>query len=266
MARVACIMMQKNEGELLRSWIEYYRYLFGHYNLFIFDNASDDPLTLSILDKYQGDGISINRRFIDIDSHTKRNGIFGNLINALDASRYFDFLMPLDCDEFFVVRTEDGSVSTEAQDIHRELHSLLSIDQALGIDTSFYNILGKSDQFFKWPQRKTFFKAGTFLSMDSGFHEGVSRLAPGKYETKFAHLHFHHKPYAMIVEHSKNKLRAFFDADDEAQLRDPKNKNRLTEFILQGEGPYMSKFQTTGLLLPQLGRKLRSLGAPIPFA
>ena len=51
MARVACVMMQKNEGELLRSWIEYYSHLFGRHNLFIYDNDSNDHLTVSILNK-----------------------------------------------------------------------------------------------------------------------------------------------------------------------------------------------------------------------
>jgi Glycosyl transferase family 2 len=265
LARVACIMMQKNEGELLRSWIEYYRFLFGHHNLFIFDNASDDPHTLSILDKYQSDGISVNKRFLDADSHTKRNKIFGDMITSLDAARYFDFFIPIDCDEFFVLKTENKKICTDSKVIHAELNSLLKYDQAFGIDTSYYNILGKPDQFFVWPQRKTFFKAGTFSHMDSGFHEGASRLAPGKHETQFAHIHYHHKPYATIVEHSKNKLRAFFDPDNEEELRNPKNKNRLTDFILQGEASYMSKFETTGVLLPEIGETLRALGAPIPF-
>jgi len=267
MARVACIMMQKNEGELLRTWIEYYRNLFGEHNLFIFDNASDDELTLRILRKYQDSGISVNRLFTGPEAHVKKDAIFGNLIRSLDNARFFDFILPVDCDEFFILRDAPGSVTADAGSIHEELHSLLHQEQALGTDVSYYNILGQPDHYFEWPQPKTFFKAGTFGWMDSGFHNGKSTKAEGKFQTRFANIHYHHKPYSLLVEHSKNKLRPFFDPDDEVQLRDPKNKNRLTDFILQGEASYMSKFMTKdGVHLPQMSRYLRSIGLSVPFS
>lgn len=57
--QVSCLMMQKNEGELLRSWIEHHGNIFGISNLWIFDNGSDDPLTIKILNKYDGFGVNI---------------------------------------------------------------------------------------------------------------------------------------------------------------------------------------------------------------
>lgn len=267
MARVACIMMQKDEGELLRTWVEYHKNLFGAHNLFIFDNASRDQLTLDILQKYKDDGISINCRFTDLEAHVRKSSIFGDLIRVLDQARYFDFFIPIDCDEFFVLRNGLGSVTADTSLIHAELDSLMEHDQALGIDRAYYNILSQPDHFFDWPHRKTFFRAGTFESMDSGFHEGKSSKAEGKFETRFAHVHYHHKPYKILVEHSKNKLRPFFDPDDEAQLNDPKNKNRLTDFITQGEAAYMHKFTTKkGMYLPQISHHLKLLGLMVPFS
>ena len=266
MVQVACIMMQKDEGELLRIWIEYHAQVFGFHNLYLYDNNSTDALTCRILRKYQDRGLSVNRMHPDVVAHTLKGSIFGDLIRSLDAFGEYDFFIPMDCDEFFVLRS-GTTVTVEKTAIFAALMPLLAKPQALGIDISYYNILGQPDYFFAWPQRKTFFKRGTFLRMDSGFHEGQSRLAPGKLETRFAYIHYHHKPYNILFEHSKNKLRAFFDPDVPEQLHDPKHKNRLTDFITQGEASYMNKFKTdAGVYLPEFGNYLRKMGLSIPFS
>ena len=47
--KIACLMMQKNETELLEPWILYHGALFGHENLYIYDNGSDDPKTVELI-------------------------------------------------------------------------------------------------------------------------------------------------------------------------------------------------------------------------
>lgn len=266
MARVACLMMQKDEGELLRTWIEYHRQLFGLHNLFIFDNSSSDQITLNILNKFRRSGMSVNEMFPHPEAHTERGRIFGDLIKQLDTYQGFDFYLPIDCDEFVVFKDSENSITADPKVIHQEFDKLLEQEQALGMDGTYYNILGRPDHFFDWPQRKTFFRRDTFQSMDNGFHEGISRLAPGKHETNFRYMHYHHKPFDLLVEHSKNKLRAFFDPDDEEQLKAPENRNRLTSFILDGEEAYMNKFKTdAGLYLPAFGQRLNQIGITMPF-
>ena len=43
MARVACVMMQKDEVHLLEPWLAYHGYLFGFENLYVLDNGSTRP-------------------------------------------------------------------------------------------------------------------------------------------------------------------------------------------------------------------------------
>ena len=43
MARVRCIMMQKDESFLLEPWLLYNGYLFGFENLTVYDNGSILP-------------------------------------------------------------------------------------------------------------------------------------------------------------------------------------------------------------------------------
>jgi hypothetical protein len=45
--RIACVMMQKNEDELLRPWLAYHSYLFSPENLYVFDNEFRVPYPLS---------------------------------------------------------------------------------------------------------------------------------------------------------------------------------------------------------------------------
>jgi hypothetical protein len=265
MPRVACLMMLKDEGELLRTWIEYHGRLFGRHNLFIYDNASTDPHTLAILRKYGDYGYSINRQFSDPNAHLRKGHIFGGMISALEATGHFDFFLPIDCDEFFVLREGNG-ITTLPAAIHAELDSLREQEQVLFLDTAFYNMLGRPEHYFKWSHRKNFFRSGTFGTMDAGFHEAQARTASGRHDTRFAHMHYHHKPYAVLVEHCKNKLRPAINPDDEAQLHDPRNKNRLTDLITQGEDAYMAKFRhQTGVHLPEFAHYIRSLGVNLPF-
>lgn len=265
MPRVACLMMQKDEGELLRTWIEYHRGIFGKDNLFIYDNASTDVHTLNILKKYSGMGYSIDYQFTHNEAHLQKGKIFGNKIMQLEDLDNFDFFIPLDCDEFFVLRKDLG-ITTNKEEIHAELDALMDRDEVLSIDTAFYNIPNRPDYFLRWSHRKTFFRSGTFGSMDAGFHEGTSRKKLGRYETLFAHMHFHHKPYDILVEHAKNKLRPTIDPDNQAELNDPKNRNRLTDFITQGEDVYMERFQNyTGIHLPEFQRFIRNTGIQLPF-
>ncbi len=121
--------------------------------------------------------------------------------------------------------------------------------------------------FFDRPQRKTFFRRDTFHSMDFGFHEGIAINNSKKKETDFTYIHYHHKPYNWLVESSKNKLRRFFDPDDEKELRDPKNANRLTDFINQGEDSYMEKFKSDNVVhLPDFMDRLKEIGVKPPFS
>ena len=58
--KIACLMMQKNEGDLLKFWSDYHADLFGSENIFIFDNGSDDLITVNILKEIELSGINVS--------------------------------------------------------------------------------------------------------------------------------------------------------------------------------------------------------------
>jgi hypothetical protein len=92
------ILKTKNEGKLLEYWLQYHSKIVGWENLFVFDNLSDDPLTLEIYQKYK-DKITLyqwdkNPQHV---AHTYLNWDgYQKVINNQDC-----YLLVLDTDEFF---------------------------------------------------------------------------------------------------------------------------------------------------------------------
>jgi hypothetical protein len=176
--------------------------------------------------------------------------------------------LPLDCDEFVVVQTSKQSILCDYDSIHQEFLALIEEDRALAVRSAYYNILEQKSYYWCWPHQKTLFRSGTFGQMDHGYHEGKSRIADGRYDTRFVYMHYHHKPHATIVEHSKNKMRPFFDVDveDRTALQEIYDKNRLARFIVDDEDTYMKKFTTkNGIYLPVFEEYLEQIGCSAPF-
>lgn len=265
MVRVACIMMQKDEDHLLEPWIEYHAYLFGYENLFIFDNGSTSPHTLAVLDKCEANGVTVNRDYPT--QYDRKGDIIGAKIAELEKLNCYDFMNPLDCDEFFVLQYDKKTVSSNSEDIHAEL-ARLNDDRAFRVSDAYYNIIGYPDLYWCWEHNKTFFKAGTYAYLDHGHHSGKSRLAPGKCDTRFAHLHFHHKPYQLIRAHARNKLSPYVDvADNAAVAAFAGCGSHLTKYLMESEEAYMARFSDShAIAIPQFSDRLRSLGLVVPFA
>ena len=108
MPRVACIMMQKDERFLLKPWLAYYGHLFGFENLFVFDNGSESAEVRNILAEYEAKGVTVDRSHASREAYRAKAEIIGGQIILLDARREYDFLIPLDCDEFIVLKEDEG--------------------------------------------------------------------------------------------------------------------------------------------------------------
>jgi len=57
---VCCATMVKDEGDIVRQWIEYYGKIFSYKNLYIIDNYSSDN-TYEICKEYVNKGIHLSR-------------------------------------------------------------------------------------------------------------------------------------------------------------------------------------------------------------
>jgi hypothetical protein len=264
--RIGIVMMQKNEDEHILPWLEYHSFLFGHNNLYVWDNGSSSSKCLEILRVYEKRGVNVNydhKTGIDF----RRKGIIcGEKMKALDLAGGYDFYFPLDCDEFLAVEYAPGIVRCDPIAIAEELANFEGEERALSVQWSYYNILGHKDYFWRIPHNKTFFRSNTFEYMDHGYHEGRTKVA-GRRESRFVYIHYHYKPHAVIVEHSKEKLRPTVDIDNPEVMKNEYEKgNRLVRFILDSEEKYMQKFTTEKAIhIPRIEAFFDAIGAKAPY-
>ena len=242
MSVVKCIMMQRDETLLLEPWLRYHGYLFGFDNLYVFDNGSRDPIIDKILTRYEMVGVTVVRGLDDDSDFLNKGSHIGYLISRLDQIGGYDFAIPLDCDEFLSIFTEDG-VSCDRTAIHRYLDRQTNTNGVLHVGTTLFNVPGRAGWF--WPQRgaKRFFYRDTLDVLDHGFHIAQSRKSQAIIDTPLTHIHFHHKPYEMLLDHSRRKLAPYVDVTDPEALRAFQGPNCHTvRHLLVAEQDYQSQF------------------------
>jgi hypothetical protein len=242
--KIALLMMQKNEVDLLEPWLAYHAHVFGAENLYLWDNGSTDATVRTTLSNWASKLGSLDENHSTGLDFRRKGILLGNKIKDLDSTGAYDFYIPIDCDEFLVALDESSVVSSSLSAIEAELGRHVAVKKALGIQTAFYNLPGREDYYWKSGYKKTFFVRGTFKDMDHGFHEGRSAIEPGVEITNLAFMHFHHKPHAQIQEHSKNKLMPYYDLSDEKLIEGLYETNRLVRFMLDSEAIYLDRFKS----------------------
>lgn len=264
--KTAILMMQKNEDQLLAKWLDYHGFLFGFDNLFVWDNGSD-PQTLRILKEYEALGVNIVWWMKHEVDFRRKGLVLGEKIKELDKAGAYDFHIPLDCDEFIAVEDAVGTLRCDPKAINAELRLHQGQDAVLGVDWSYYNILGHDAYFWRRPHRKSLFAAGTFKVMDHGYHEGRTIGSDERRPTRLVYVHYHHKPHEVIVEHSKAKVRPYWDVDDpEVLAAKAKEGNRLAIFIAQSRDDYMAMFMPDdGHHMPNVPGFFDAIGIGAPF-
>lgn len=93
MVRVCVYCMQKNEEDILESWILYHSYLFGMTNIYIIDNFSNKT-SLDILHKYEQKGLHVSQQ----PDYALKGVYLYELIKQ--TQELCDLAIPLDLDEF----------------------------------------------------------------------------------------------------------------------------------------------------------------------
>lgn len=242
--KIACIMMQKNERELLDIWIQYHGSLFGYENLYIFDNGSDEDVK-NVLEKYDGFGVNIffdHNQPLDFEN---KGVIIGNLIKTLDKRGNHDFYFPLDCDEFLGCIDANGNVCCEKREIEAELSRLLNSQDLLMIKQQLFNHPASKSQFWFRPDRKCFFRKNTFYSLDVGFHWGVNIFNGPELRTNIIQFHFHNKPFDIAKKNAYEKLKLRVPNFDTDTMKSYKGAGcHLTKYFLLNEEQYLSEFKS----------------------
>jgi hypothetical protein len=215
--RVACVMMQRNEEDCLEPWLRFHGYLFGYFNLFVIDHGSDDPAVLEILARYQRLGVHVFRLPAEADFRRKGEFVSAALQQA-DRTGFYDILLPLDCDEFVVMRDADGRPRCERAALLAYFETLAGETAMLHVKENFLNTLGHPGVFFALSYQKVFFTRGGCGTVDEGSHTGTSPRSTEAKPTRLVYAHFHHKTYEKLQRNSREKLRHFLDVDDRAAL------------------------------------------------
>jgi hypothetical protein len=255
-------MMQRNETHCLRPWLVYHGNLFGYANLFVIDHGSDRPDVMATLIDYARRGVKVERLLPEADFRDKAEFVSAALLRA-DATADYDFLLPLDCDEFVTMRDESGAPCCAEEQIHRYLETLTGEEAPLQVDENFLNLLGHRELFFALPYLKVFFTGGNAGTVDAGSHRSVSRADEPVRRTRLVYTHYHHKPYATQLRMSREKLRGYVDVNDRAALADYSGIGRhLVPHLMKSEAEYMGimrpdsrcvKFPALNALFERLG-------------
>ena len=121
-ARLALVLMQKDEGELLKAWIDHHLGITSPDLIHIFDNGSTCQKTRKILkDAYQN-GIHVSLAFNRRADFERKGEIICKTIQSIQAKNNSDFVIPLDCDEFLGLQSgDDEEAKFDRFSIHKHL-------------------------------------------------------------------------------------------------------------------------------------------------
>jgi len=272
MARVACLVMLKNERVLTQRFLRYHAALFGAENIYVFDNGSSDKEVLTELDRFEAAGGHVDRGCTTSEDYHRKATILGDLIKRLDREAEYDFYIPLDCDEFVVLRTP-GGYTADPRPIHDHLDGLRSERNILHVTLNLSNLLGSPDHFRAAAYSKTVYPRGVFRLMDQGYHTGKTRDGNSVYVAcDLVYAHFHYRPYEEVLEFARQKLR---NRMSEAQLADHQwlrsyrgLGSHMVAYIVDGPEAYYRQFRDcpAPVVFPELGARFKEIGTSAPFA
>lgn len=259
-------MMQKNESILLEYWIRYHASIFGAGNLYIFDNGSTCKKSLATLEHYESEGVNVIREFTSSKHFHEKGEIIANLIKKLEATCDHDFFFPLDCDEFIGAATSSGKISCSKVDIDFELQNNIDSKDAHYIQAQLFNPPVSPKHFWTRRDRKCFFRSKTIDSLDEGFHFGSSKNK-GEHRTNIIQFHLHNKPFSLLQEHAREKLKLCLPDFSKDTLSNYKGPGvHLTQYLIESEVEYLQRLLSNHYIkTPALLNKLRDLHLEWPY-
>lgn len=266
--RVVIGMMQRDEATRLEAWILYHARLFGFDALHIFDNGSVLPEVLEILRRYAARGVQVDYRHTGREGFHNKGFLVARLFQELEADARNRFFIPLDCDEFLILRRPSGELTAEPETIAAYFEPLLGDPHILVTPEAYANVLGRPGWFFKpYAHHKVFFTEGCVRGLAEGFHRAQSRKLNAERETDFAHLHFHYRPFAEMVLHSRHKLAAYTDVSNpEALACYAGTASHVKRFLNLSQSEYTASFTTAEVIeVPWFLPLCREIGIPPGF-
>lgn len=256
--------MQKDEVFLLRPWLAYHGYLFGFENIFVLDNGSTRFQVRATLSEFARKGVHVDWSHDTREDYLAKGDLIGDEIRMLDSTHEYDFLVPLDCDEFIVLRTE-ADIICEQGAILSYLATLAGERRILRFPYQLANHPLFPDFYHYYSFFKVFFPAGTFMPVDHGHHVIMNHPEAEVMDTRLIHLHFHHKTFDMKQAQARQSWVGTANVDDREIMANYSGPSaHLNRFFLQTKDQYYASFHDlVHFHLPQFRALLRDLGAPL---
>jgi len=256
--------MQKNETKLLEPWIKYYGYFFGFENLYILDNGSNENVVFEVLEKYKKVGVNVYYEYDKKEDFDKKGDIISNIIHEWDSNNeLYDYVIPIDCDEFVVLCEEKIEVSREK--INSYIDSLKGIQDAFIIKKLFLNIPDDAEFFTPSVVPKSMFARDTLGHLDHGFHHPKSSKSDETHVTNLGYIHLHNKQFSEVLQAAKEKLIYYIDIEDKNILKDYTGPGlHLVKYFFMTESEYKKIFiDKASIFIPEFSCLLETLGVDL---
>lgn len=206
-ARVAVVMMQRDEAVLLDPWPRYHVDVFGAASVVVLDNGSTDRGVLERLERAEADGVRVIRDYARPEHAARRGAIVTEVMQGLAPEH--DFLMPLDCAEFVAHQAPDGRIECRADPVLNHLSKEYRDETGLLlIRGSYLNIPGLPGFYVFKNERRCFFAAGALGSLGNGYHEGQTAAGGPEKRTAIIHFHYRFPPFERLTPERRQALDA----------------------------------------------------------
>lgn len=260
--KIGIVTMQRDEGELLRTWIKYHSAIFGPQAVTVLDNGSEDPATASALSEARAAGVSV----VEAEEFEKK-GVY--VSDFCRRNRDFDWIFPMDTDEFIGVQVGDAFRNDLAA-VEEQVSRADAVRRPLiRIGRSIWNVPG-SRMGYPWSFKKIAIRAGTPIELDLGFHLYSWDTMSDMVDPDLIHLsdicyvHAHNRPFANVQERARLKLKARVPDFEPETLRSYAGVGvHLVKYLLQDEQTYLAQLpKGTVDLSDVFGRH----GLSVPFS
>lgn len=219
---LAIVLMQKDEGALLQAWIDHHLAITSPEFIHIFDNGSTCPKTCKILKEANQRGIYVSLEFNRRSDFVRKGEIVCKAIQSIQASSERTFVIPLDCDEFLGLQSEDDTnVKFDKYSISNYLETLAEQKGYFRVKQHYFNNPHEPDLYhINSTPKKYFFGSSSLKSLDVGFHS--PKLTDSSYQdlcsdTDLIAFHYHNKTFPIRRANAINKMRSrvnsFLDND-----------------------------------------------------
>jgi len=264
MISAACVMMQRNEEDLLEPWLLYHAYLFGFENLYVIDNGSSSAAVRATMERFRRVGVHFDTSFSRPSDYERKHAIVAEKITSLKHAKGHDFYFPMDCDEFVALFDQTGITLGRTAILDYLERLAATADRTMfRIKAQAFNVPGESCKFYLEDLSKVFFTEGEVEYLEHGNHNGRLWGETGEQHVPITYLHFRNKPFRDLLRHAREKLKNRVDVGDlGAVMAYRGHGDHMVPYFSMTEADYLGSFaHKPAFIVPEFHDLIEVLGA-----